>query len=83
MCRIGGAFVSDRRERESAMKVTTVGLDLAKPVFSVYGQARSAQPLGRSGTGATRHSRAAVALAAKNARIAWALLSRDQTLRAA
>ena len=37
MCQIGGAFVTNRREGESAMKVTTVGLDLAKQVFSVHG----------------------------------------------
>jgi transposase len=37
MYQIGGALVINRREGESAMKVTTVGLDLAKQVFSVHG----------------------------------------------
>src|SRR5512145_40647 len=37
MCQIGGAFVTNRREGECAMKLTKVGLDFVKQVFSVHG----------------------------------------------
>jgi hypothetical protein len=83
--------------------VTTVGIDLAKNVFSLHGvNARGREVLRRAGRAAGGHpapgshvapgaqcprtarlSPACVAIAAKNARIAWAMLVKDEPLRTA
>ena len=66
-------FMPLKREGASTMKVTTIGLDLAKNVFQVHGaDARGATLL-------RKHPNVVcVALASRNARVAWAMLSRRQ-----
>ena len=61
-------------------KITMVGIDLAKNVFSVHGVDESGTVMLLALKARCGYHKAVVAVAAKNARIIWALLARGTTL---
>ena len=60
------------------MTIVTVGIDLAKNVFAVHGVDETGQPVLVRRRG---YWKAVVAIAAKNARMCWAMLQRGDAFK--